>query len=120
VYLAFARLLDGYATDWDWCHADHPGTVLDEYALAVARQLLGTSVCPECRDTGACNGGPCPLTADAAAALGDGAVRCPLCPGPLMLHTPSGARALFAHGHPEQQIRGRQGPWPVLVDAAPP
>ncbi|WP_411095946.1 hypothetical protein [Streptomyces sp. 020-2-3H-GM] len=89
-------------------------------ALAVARQLLGTSMCPECRDTGACNGGPCPLTADAAAALGDGAVRCPLCPSPLMLHTPSGARAHFAHVHPEQQISGHQGPWPVLADAAPP
>ncbi|WP_420169032.1 hypothetical protein [Streptomyces violaceoruber] len=44
VYLAFARLLDGYATDWDCCPADHPGTVLDEHALAVARQLLGTTV----------------------------------------------------------------------------
>ncbi|WP_326700231.1 hypothetical protein OG909_24860 [Streptomyces sp. NBC_01754] len=42
-YRAFARLLDGYATDWECCPADHPGTVLDEYALAVARQLLGTT-----------------------------------------------------------------------------
>lgn len=39
VGLALAELLDGYATDWECCPADHPGTVLDEYALAVARQL---------------------------------------------------------------------------------
>ncbi|MFJ5893814.1 hypothetical protein [Streptomyces californicus] len=76
-------------------------------ALAVARQLLGTTVAEGAAD-------------DAAAALGDGAVRCPLCPSPLMLHTPSGARAHFAHVHPEQQISGHQGPWPVLADAAPP
>ncbi|KOG78736.1 MULTISPECIES: hypothetical protein [Streptomyces] len=75
--------------------------------LAVARQLLGTNVAEGAAD-------------DAAAALGDGAVRCPLCPSPLMLHTPSGARAHFAHVHPEQQISGHQGPWPVLADAAPP
>ncbi|MER8266497.1 hypothetical protein ABT007_20115 [Streptomyces griseus] len=30
-------------------------------ALAVARQLLGTTACPECGTSGACNGGPCPL-----------------------------------------------------------
>ncbi|MGW0780379.1 hypothetical protein [Streptomyces sp. NPDC002913] len=33
-------------------------------ALAVARQVLGTTTgqqCPECGNTGACNGGPCPL-----------------------------------------------------------
>ncbi|MER6191803.1 hypothetical protein [Streptomyces cyaneofuscatus] len=36
---------------------------LDWAALAVARQLLGTTVCPECGTSGACNGGPCPLTA---------------------------------------------------------
>ncbi|MGW2837343.1 hypothetical protein ACWCWD_06480 [Streptomyces sp. NPDC001493] len=38
---AVARLLDGYGTDWDMCPADHPGTALDEYALAVARVVLG-------------------------------------------------------------------------------
>lgn len=43
VYLAFARLLDGYATDWEYCPADHPGTMLDEHALAVARLVLGTT-----------------------------------------------------------------------------
>ncbi|WP_404974773.1 ead/Ea22-like family protein [[Kitasatospora] papulosa] len=35
-----------------------------EGALAVARQVLSTTTgqqCPECGDTGACNGGPCPL-----------------------------------------------------------
>ncbi|MFJ9988520.1 hypothetical protein ACIQUD_31685 [Streptomyces globisporus] len=48
VYQAFACLLDGYATDWEYCPADHPGTVLDEYALAVARQLLGTSPAAPC------------------------------------------------------------------------
>ncbi|MEV7492230.1 ParB N-terminal domain-containing protein [Streptomyces anulatus] len=37
--------------------------LLDPSALAVARQLLGTTTCGECGDTGACNGGPCPLTA---------------------------------------------------------
>ncbi|MFJ6615432.1 hypothetical protein ACIQPT_34730 [Streptomyces sp. NPDC091289] len=35
----------------------------NRHALAVARQLLGASVCPECGTSGACNGGPCPLTA---------------------------------------------------------
>ncbi|MFE2973311.1 hypothetical protein [Streptomyces sp. NPDC059258] len=32
-------------------------------ALAVARQLLGTSATAVCGTSGACNGGPCPLTA---------------------------------------------------------
>ncbi|WP_098892247.1 hypothetical protein [Streptomyces sp. or3] len=39
-------------------------SVLPAPALAVARQLLGTTVCPECGTSGACNGGPCPLTAE--------------------------------------------------------
>ncbi|MGW4040444.1 hypothetical protein ACWEIM_29915 [Streptomyces sp. NPDC004778] len=83
---------------------DDPRTIA-AVAATVARQLLGTN---------AAEG-----TAEDDAALGDGAVRCPLCPDTLMLHTPSGARAHFAHVHPEQQISGHQGPWPVLVDAAP-
>ncbi|MGO1025647.1 hypothetical protein ACTOXX_34290 [Streptomyces rubiginosohelvolus] len=36
------------------------------HALVVARQLLGTTLCPECGTSGACNGGPCPLTAEPA------------------------------------------------------
>ncbi|MET9304960.1 hypothetical protein ABZX68_06425 [Streptomyces cellulosae] len=48
--------------------------------------------------------------------LADGPVRCPLCPTPLTLHTPSGARAHFTTVHPEQRITGREsGPWPLLV-----
>ncbi|NEB83946.1 hypothetical protein G3I43_07100 [Streptomyces anulatus] len=43
--------------------ADAVLAVLPAPALAVARQLLGTTTCGECGDTGACNGGPCPLTA---------------------------------------------------------
>lgn len=39
-----------------WCDTPAAG-----HALAVARCLLGTSVCPECGTSGACNGGPCPL-----------------------------------------------------------
>ncbi|MFH9368096.1 hypothetical protein ACH4K8_20740 [Streptomyces anulatus] len=48
------------------CHserrADAVLSVLPAPALAVARQLLGTTECPECGTSGACNGGPCPLT----------------------------------------------------------
>ncbi|RUP66737.1 hypothetical protein SSPNP10_15860 [Streptomyces sp. NP10] len=44
---------------------------LDWAALAVARQLLGTTVCPECGTSGACNGGPCPLTPAALPAPAD-------------------------------------------------
>ncbi|MEU2402781.1 hypothetical protein ABZ609_00345 [Streptomyces rubiginosohelvolus] len=40
--------------------ADGHTAALDP-ALAVARQLLGTTACPECGTSGACNGGPCPL-----------------------------------------------------------
>lgn len=48
--------------------------------------------------------------------LTDGPVRCPLCPHPVTLHTPGGARAHFTHVHPEQRITGRgPGPWPLLV-----
>ncbi|MFF9043302.1 hypothetical protein [Streptomyces parvulus] len=48
--------------------------------------------------------------------LADGPVRCPLCPAPLNLHTPAGARAHFTTVHPEQRITGRgNGPWPLLV-----
>lgn len=51
------------------CHserrADAVLSVLPAPALAVARQLLGTNTCPECGTGGACNGGPCPLTAAA-------------------------------------------------------
>ncbi|MET9923443.1 MULTISPECIES: hypothetical protein [unclassified Streptomyces] len=47
-------------------------SVLPAPALAVARQLLGTTTCPECGNTGACNGGPCPLlTADEAREMAD-------------------------------------------------
>lgn len=50
------------------------------------------------------------------AGLADGPVRCPLCPTPLTLHTPSGARAHFTTVHPEQRITGLDtGPWPLLV-----
>ncbi|MET9707863.1 hypothetical protein, partial [Streptomyces griseus] len=41
-----------------------PAASVDETAraaLAVARHLLGTTACPECGTSGACNGGPCPL-----------------------------------------------------------
>ncbi|MGC5534279.1 hypothetical protein [Streptomyces sp. SR-10] len=41
--------------------ADAVLSVLPAPALVVARQLLGTTMCGECGDTGACNGGPCPL-----------------------------------------------------------
>ncbi|MFD4343432.1 hypothetical protein ACFWQ6_00870 [Streptomyces coelicoflavus] len=47
--------------------------------------------------------------------LAGGPVRCPLCPTPLTLHTPNGARAHFTTVHPEQRITGRgTGPWPLL------
>ncbi|MFE1515720.1 hypothetical protein ACFW9I_02625 [[Kitasatospora] papulosa] len=39
-----------------WCDTPAAG-----HALTVARQILGTSVCPECGTSGACNGCPCPL-----------------------------------------------------------
>ncbi|MFB6665893.1 hypothetical protein ACFUJX_19745 [Streptomyces rubiginosohelvolus] len=42
VGLAVAALLADYADDWHSCPEDHPGTKLDEYALALARQVLGT------------------------------------------------------------------------------
>lgn len=49
-------------------------------------------------------------------ALQHDSVRCPLCPGTLTLHTPSGARAHFTTVHPEQKITGREtGPWPMLL-----
>jgi hypothetical protein len=48
--------------------------------------------------------------------LTDGPVRCPLCPHPVTLHTPNGARAHFTTVHPEQRTTGRgPGPWPLLV-----
>lgn len=68
-------------------HAQIRQHLIDQYREAVAyeathaaqaRQILGTTAqCPECGTSGACNGGPCPLTtgeptttADKAAALG--------------------------------------------------
>ncbi|MFJ3084673.1 hypothetical protein ACIPJG_33655 [Streptomyces halstedii] len=41
--------------------ADAVLAVLPAPALVVARQLLGTTTCPQCGTSGACNGGPCPL-----------------------------------------------------------
>ncbi|MGW6578913.1 hypothetical protein ACWF76_05810 [Streptomyces globisporus] len=60
-----ARLLTTLADASDHHGPGEGGVVatLVHPALAVARQLLGTSVCPECGTSGACNGGPCPLTA---------------------------------------------------------
>lgn len=50
--------------------------------------------------------------------LTDSPVRCPLCPYPVTLHTPSGARAHFTVVHPEHRVTGRgPGPWPRLVAA---
>ncbi|MET8826051.1 hypothetical protein ABZX40_13345 [Streptomyces sp. NPDC004610] len=46
--------------------------------------------------------------------LTDGPVRCPLCPYPVTLRFPAGARAHFAHVHPEQRLEG-PGPWPLLA-----
>ncbi|WP_435610014.1 hypothetical protein [Streptomyces sp. C10-9-1] len=86
--------------DWQWA-------VVDPSALAVARQLLDTTP-------------PKGTAADVLAALEHGSVRCPLCPGTLMLHTSSGARAHFTTVHPERQISGRHGPWPALVTEQPP
>ncbi|EGX60132.1 hypothetical protein SZN_09426 [Streptomyces zinciresistens K42] len=58
-------------------------------------------------------------TPETAVALTDGPVRCPLCPTPVTLHTPNGARAHFTHVHPEQRITGRGlGPWPLIVTDA--
>ncbi|MFF7183282.1 hypothetical protein [Streptomyces sp. NPDC008121] len=37
------------------------GQQTNQHALVVARQLLGTTTCPQCGTSGACNGGPCPL-----------------------------------------------------------
>ncbi|MFM9635917.1 hypothetical protein [Streptomyces turgidiscabies] len=52
--------------------------------------------------------------------LTDGPVRCPLCPHPVTLHTPNGARAHFTSVHPEQQLTGHgAGPWPLLVADGP-
>jgi len=55
-------------------------------------------------------------TPEETLALADGPVRCPLCPYPVTLHTPNGARAHFTAIHPEQRLTGRgTGPWPQLV-----
>ncbi|MFJ4624270.1 hypothetical protein [Streptomyces sp. NPDC088812] len=60
-----------------------------------------------------------PAPADRAATLDDvdlTAGPCPLCPSPVTLHTPSGARAHFTTVHPERRITGRHGgPWPRLL-----
>ncbi|MEV5854695.1 hypothetical protein [Streptomyces anulatus] len=71
VGLAMAAWLDAEAATWagDEVHnsCSTQSCTLDA-ALAVARQLLGTTTaCPECGDTGACNGGPCPLLGTSAA-----------------------------------------------------
>ncbi|MFJ6239805.1 hypothetical protein ACIQH0_37760 [Streptomyces griseus] len=104
-----ARLLETLADASDHHPTGEGGVVATVVhpALAVARQLLGTNTGED-------------TDADVIAELGDGGVRCPLCSDPLMLHTPSGARAHFTHVHPEQRITGRQGPWPVLVDEQQP
>lgn len=48
--------------------------------------------------------------------LSEAPIRCPLCPHPVTLHTPNGARAHFTAVHPEQRVTGRgSGPWPLLV-----
>ncbi|MFI5973536.1 hypothetical protein [Streptomyces sp. NPDC051452] len=53
---------------------------------------------------------------EAALDLRGGPAICPLCPYPLTLHTPSGARAHFTAVHPEQRLTGRgPGPWPLLM-----
>ncbi|MFD7705619.1 hypothetical protein [Streptomyces sp. NPDC059786] len=39
--------------------------------------------------------------------LSETSARCPLCPHPVTLHTPNGARAHFAAVHPEQRVTGR-------------
>ncbi|MEU0133374.1 hypothetical protein ABZ172_04935 [Streptomyces sp. NPDC006296] len=60
------------AAVWEQCATDlahtmtcdDPATIAT-VAAAVARQVLGTTTgqkCPECGTSGACNGGPCPLT----------------------------------------------------------
>ncbi|MEU3700963.1 hypothetical protein AB0E82_01920 [Streptomyces anulatus] len=59
-----ANWLDATANALAWLapyRDNEPGYGMWEAALAVARQFLGTTQCGECRDTGACNGGPCPL-----------------------------------------------------------
>ncbi|MFJ8923900.1 hypothetical protein ACIREK_31035 [Streptomyces sp. NPDC102415] len=68
LHTALAQLLDGVMSSnreadheecQRWCS---PETCDLSAALAVARQVLGTvTECPECGNTGACNGGPCPL-----------------------------------------------------------
>ncbi|WP_405506429.1 hypothetical protein OG323_06350 [Streptomyces cyaneofuscatus] len=57
------------AAVYEQCRTE-PSIVVDDprniaaVAATVARQLLGTTeACPECGTSGACNGGPCPLTA---------------------------------------------------------
>lgn len=56
------------------------------------------------------------VTLDEALNLADGPARCPLCPHPVTLHTPSGARAHFTTVHPSQRFSGRgPGPWPRLA-----
>ncbi|WP_097964995.1 hypothetical protein [Streptomyces sp. or20] len=61
-----ADWLDATANALAWLapyRDNEPGYGMWEAALAVARQLLGTTTaCPECGTSGACNGGPCPLT----------------------------------------------------------
>lgn len=62
LWLSCERRMAEFAHLWTereacgWCDTPAAG-----HALTVARQILGTSVCPECGTSGACNGGPCPL-----------------------------------------------------------
>ncbi|MFF6904547.1 hypothetical protein ACFY9Q_01225 [Streptomyces sp. NPDC012389] len=65
------------AAVYEQCRTE-PSVVVDDprniaaVAATVARQLLGTTECGECGDTGAGNGGPCPLlTADEAREMAD-------------------------------------------------
>jgi len=54
------------------------------------------------------------ITPEANVDLTDGPIHCPLCPTPVTLHTPNGARAHFTNVHPEQRLVG-PGPWPLLA-----
>ena len=55
-----ANWLEDYGDDWNQCPEDHPGTSVDEHALAVARRVLGTTEQADtraARDCPACDAG---------------------------------------------------------------